>query len=357
MKKLKKVLLAGVFSVMIGGILTGCNVDYTGSFAIKDVTAEITETENKISVNYEFTNPGKGDGVTFHVMVDDEQNTHTAGKDEKVSSGIVLDIGKPENYNLEYPVKFEVMKDGKTLWSTEEIVSYDCADLFHHEATIRYGSEEKVVELTDYESNFFNLEEMFSSFDGDKVHNVKILEKGDHDRVYLRPDENGSVKGTDGIPGAILHAFTYGKEEICDTYRYSDGLVFEITDAVSAKDVNWEEHITFLDTADVKTSNVLGMSVSTVKLQLEVKNESDEIIYGTITGLYVNDVRVDDYYLVGSDHSSIYPHEKREIYNVSSGSVWATTGVKNAYKLGLELKLENENDEVVHSSIYWLNLK
>lgn len=356
MRVLKKILLTTAVTAALG-LLTGCSVDYTGSFSVKNVTPEFTETKNMISVNYEFTNPGKGDGVTFHVTVDGEQNTHTAEKGENVSAGILLDIGKPEDFSLEYPVKYEVMKDGKALWSTVETISYDCTELFNHEATIRYGSEEKVVDLVDYESNYFDLEEMFASFDGNKVHNVEVLGKGDNDRVYLRPDKDGSIKGTDGIPGSVLHVFTYGKEAICDTYRYSDGLVFEITDAVSAKDVDWNSNISFLDTADVKSSKVLDMDVTTVKLKLEVVNECDETVYGTITGLYVNDVRVDDYYLVGSDHTMIDAHEMKELYNISSGSVWATTGVRNAEKLGLELELENEAGEVVHSAVHWLELK
>ena len=72
MRVLKKILLTTAVTAALG-LLTGCSVDYTGSFSVKNVTPEFTETKNMISVNYEFTNPGKGDGVTFHVTVDGEQ--------------------------------------------------------------------------------------------------------------------------------------------------------------------------------------------------------------------------------------------------------------------------------------------
>lgn len=359
--------LGAAFALL--GLLAGCGgpADYSDCFSIQSIFPTADETENRLEVDYEVSNASRKKGLTFCVTLDGETTEYPLEPGDAEEASMIIDIGRPEAYDLSYPVTYGVKKDDETIWTQEETVSYDCTEMFVHPATITYGDSTVSVELQDYQSNYFDLSALFENFDTAAAHNVRFL----NGQIYT--DAHASVGNdlanivsseadTEGgranaAEGAILQLFTYGSKEANDTYHFSNDLTVQISDAVRAKDVDWGSHMTFSDEANTRSSKVYGMDVTTFEMKVLVENVSDQTIYGKVTKFYVNNSAISDEYLVGSTHDEIKPGETIGVYNISSPPVWTSTGIKNIDKFGLNIQLEDAAGTILYDGIQWLDVK
>lgn len=357
MKKCRAIIL-GILMFIVGIFATGCgsNTDYSDYFSVSQVNRFDDDKENMIEVEYEINNLGKKDNLIFCVTVDGMTEKYSVSPESKKTDKKIIDIGRPDNFQLSYPVIFEVKKNSDVIWSKEENITYDCSEMFQHKATIKYGDKTAEISLIDYKSNFFDLAELFSDYDANTSHNVEINNaKNDLARIQERED---SVDGSESVAtGSILRLATFGKEEINDTYHFSDDLEIVVTNAIPASSVNWAEHMKFSDDSHYSSSSVYGISVTTYEMDVMIDNPSDETVYGSVTKFYVNDKPVSDEYLAASEHRSISSGETDKVYNISGASVWETTGETNIKKFGLKVKLEDSNGKVLYNDIQWLYLK
>ena len=353
---------------MLIAFLGGCGgakTDYTDYFSVDSISPVNNETENMLEIDYTVSNLGEENDLVFCVTIDGNTEKYPLNPSDEETDKIVVDIGRPDNYTISYPITYEVKKDDDVIWSKDDSVTYDCTDMFVHHATIIYGEEKQDVKLIDYQSNFFNLSDIFSDFDSSNAHNVifegqetTVSTHADVDNnlaciVRNEDDKKGLASAADGT---LLRIYTYGKKEINDTFHFSNDLVIKITDALKASDVNWKKHMTFSDSAKYNEVYVDGMQITTYRMEVTVKNPSDEDIYGTVKQFFVNDVAVDDKYLAASDRLLIKAKDTGTLYNVSGASVWKTTGVSSINKFGLKVKLKDKNGNVLYNGIQWLNL-
>lgn len=333
-------------------ILAAWEIDYSGAFSVTQILPVMGETDNEIQIDYKIKNVGKRDDLRFCLTV----NGETIEKQLKIggeeASSFLIDIGKPTAYNLSYPAKYEVKYQDESLWSKEEAIQYDCSELFHHNATIRYNEESASVKLADYQTNSFSLSELFSSFDENIPHNVNMNTNSKDRGKIGSADPSAECKAV-AASGNTLHVFTYGKMERNDTYRFSDDLEIIITDTVTAASVNWEENMVFLDEADTKTL----YGITTVQMKVKINNISDEDILGTLVDFYVNDKKIAKDYLVGSDRDRIYAGGTGNVSSFTSANVWLSTGVKTVKKFGMHIKLEDKQGNILYDGIQWLDLK
>ena len=166
-------LLMGVF--MSIALLGGCGkeiTDYTDYFSIKSISPMNNDTENMLEIDYTVSNLGKKDDLVFCVTLDGNTEKYSVNPNDEKTDKKVVDIGRPDNYTISYPITYEVKKNGDVVWSKEDSITYDCTNMFVHHATIIYGEEKQDVELIDYQSNFFDLSDIFPNFNSSNAHNV-----------------------------------------------------------------------------------------------------------------------------------------------------------------------------------------
>lgn len=350
------------------GLLAGCGgpADYTDCFSIQSISPTADETENRLEVDYEVSNASRKKGLTFCITLDGETTEYPLEPGDAEEASRIIDIGRPEAYDLSYPVTYEVKKDDETIWTQEDTVAYDCTEMFVHPATITYGDSTVSVELQDYQSNYFDLSALFENFDTTAAHNVRFLNgqinsdahaSADNDLANIVSSEADTEGRANAAEGSILQLFTYGNKEINDTYHFSNDLTVQISDAVRAKDVDWGSHMTFSDEANTRSSKVYGMDVTTFKMSVLVENVSDQTIYGAVTKFYVNNSAISDEYLVGSTHDEIKPGETVGVSNISSPPVWTSTGIKDIKKFGLNVRLEDAAGTILYDGIQWLDVE
>lgn len=358
MKKIILLMLIGIFMIFICACESSSkDIDYTNYFVIQKICPIENETENMIKIPFEIINLGKKEDLNFRLTIGDEIRTYSVSPNTSQKDEIVVDIGKPDNYNLKYDIVYEVFDNSQLIWTKEDNITYDCSSMFIHMATIIYEDETKDIELVDYQSNYFDLSEMFSEFDTKEAHNV-IVENGLNDFGKIQEDRN-SKKGKDSAAiGNVLRVSTYGAKEINDTYHFADNLIIIIEDAIAAMSVNWNDYLVFTNEAKHSTSNVAGMSVSTLTFYVNIENPSNEDIYGSITGFYVNDVAIaEEYMSSASERSLIWANSADKLHYVSSGAVMRTTGVTDIEQLGAKVMLEDEEGNILYDDILWLYLE
>lgn len=349
------------------GVLSGCGsgVDYTDCFSVQSISPGTDLAETLIDVEYKVTNTTQTDGLTFCITVNgsSEECTLDSGSEEAVA--LSVDIGRPESSNISCAVTYEVKRGDKSIWSQEDTLTYDCSEMFTHPATLSYGDRTVDVELHDYQSNFFDLSDLFEDFDPSVAHSVNFEGGSRRSDSHANKDNNlVSIVASDtddegrasAASGSLLKLYTYGTQEINDTYRFSDNLKIQITDAVKAADINWDSYMSFSSDAKTRSSTVAGMNVTTFETKVFIENPSDETVYGTVTKFYVNDSALSDNYLIGSSRTPIASGETDSVYNISSPDVWRTTGVSHVTKFGMKIKLETADGAVVYDGIQWLYL-
>ena len=357
MKKIMLLILIGNFMIFICACgVNSKNVDYTDYFTIHEIYPIENETENMIGIPFEITNLGKNEDLNFRLTIGDEVETYPISPNNSQEGEIIIDIGKPNNYNLTYDITYEVFNNGQSIWTKEDSISYDCSSIFIHTATVTYGDEIKDIKLVDYQSNYFDLSEMFSKFDSKETHNV-IIENKLNDIGKIQEDKNSEKCKDSAAIGDVLKLYTYGTKEINDTFHFTDNLIIKIEDAISATSVNWNDHLVFTNEAKQNTSNVVGMMVTTLTFYVNVENPSDEDIYGSITGFYVNDSAISEEYMSSaSEHRLIWANSTNQLNYVSSGAVMRTTGVTDVKRLGVTVVLEDEDGNTLYDDILWLDL-
>ena len=357
MKLTKKIYLLGIsiFAVMI--IFSGCGEkDYSDCFQMGDIKPMEDDTENKLQVEYSVTNNKAGDNKVFSVTINDKTEKYSVAEGSTKSGQAIIDIGKPDTFNLNYDVKFSVLKNNKEIWSKESSIKYDVSKLFIHKAEVEYNGETAEIELKDYQYNIIDLTTLFNSFNPNEAHKVDVENKN-RDLVGISSSKNPKDCFFTPTIGKYLMLGTYGSEEVSDTYHFSDNLKITVNDAILAESVDWEKNMEFVDDSHYTTSSVYGVTVTTYEMDVVVTNPSDETVYGTVTKFYVNDTAVSDEYLVGSKHTYIGSGQSEKLYNISSGSVWRPTGETNVKKFGLNIKLEDEDGNILYDGIQWLELK
>lgn len=358
-----------VILLVILGMLSGCGntADYTDCFSLESISPGTELAETLIDVKYKVVNTTQTDGLTFCVTVNgsSEECTLNGGNEEIVT--LSADIGRPEDFedfNISCAVTYEVKKGTKAIWSQGDTITYDCSEMFTHPATLFYENRKVDIELRDYQSNFFDLSDLFEDFDPSIAHSVNF-EGGSRSDSHASKDNNlvsivASNTDDEGkasaASGSILKIYTYGTQKINDTYRFSDNLKVQIADAVKATDVKWDSYMSFSSDAKTQGSTVAGMNVTTFETNVLIENPSDETVYGTVTKFYVNDSAISDDYLIGSDHTAIESGTTGSLYNISSPDVWRTTGVSHVTKFGMKIKLETATGVVVYDGIQWLYL-
>ena len=357
MCKKRMVMFGSIVAMVLAGVV-GCGgvSDYTEYFSVTNVAPYEDAKENLLQIDYVVSNQGKNDNLSFAVTIDGQKGEYGVAAGSSKSDSAIIDIGKPEEYQISYDVLYEVSKNGKVVWSKEDEISYDCTEMFVHPATIYYGEESKEVELVDYQSNYFDLEELFSGYDVNQTHSVK-LENAGADRAYIQTTETAEGGKSTLANGSVLHLFTFGNEEINDTSHYSDGLEIYVKEAVPASSVNWSDYMEFIKEAKTSTSTVGGMNVTTMQLYVEIENPSDEDVSATVTEFYVNDTAMSPYSLVGSTNSSIYAGETDQVYTITSAPVIQQAGIRSMDKMGMEVELKDSSDHVVFKDVVWLYLE
>lgn len=353
MKKFKKSYLSLLILVLLGTLIVGCGetTDYSNYFSILQISKFDDDKENMLEVEYEVNNLGKKENMVFCVTINGMTEKYSVSSGNKKSDKMIIDVGHPDNYQLTYPVVYEVMKNGDVVWSKEDSISYDCTEMFQHKATIKYGNETAEVDLTDYQSNYYNLADLFTNFDAKSPHKVE-LNNANKDIARIQEGEESEGKTESVAYGSVLRLATRGDNELNDTYHFSDNLEIIIADAVLASSIKWDDHMEFSD-----DSNYSSDIVSTFEMDVIIDNPSDETVYGSVTKFYVNDTEVSDKYLAASENISISSGETDKVYNYSGPYVWMSTGETNIKKFGLKVKLEDSNGEVLYDDIQWLYLK
>ena len=344
-----------ILSTIMVFFLFGCgkkNIDYTDYFEITNIIPIEDRTENTIQVDYSITNDSRNDDLTFIVSIGDITNKYGVASGETKQDAVVINIGKPKEYNLSYNISYEVVKKEKTVWSKEDTITYDCTDMFVHNAVVKYGNETCEIQLKDYETNFYDLTNLFSTFDAAKKHNIN-LENANYDRAKIQETEDAEEGYQTAATGSVLRLVTAGEKEANDTYHYTDDLVINITDTVLASSVDWNQHMQFLKDSEKNDS----YGFTTFKMFVKIDNPSDETVLATVTEFYVNDTKVSDEYLVGSDHDFIDGGEEENVYNISSTPVWKSTGETHIEKFGMRIQLEDMNENIIYDDIQWLYLE
>lgn len=339
--------------------LSGCgdSADYTDYFAVEPAEIVVSEEANEIFIHYSISNISKKDNLSFAITIGETTENYIVSADEMVSGNITIDVGRLTDYQYTYEIGYAVSKNDKVIWEKTESASCDCRPLFVHPAQITYNGETVDVELIDYQINYFDLSELFGSFDDSSLHVVSLKnEQHDIAKLNTSTDSEGSATANEG---KILSVVTYGQSEACDTYHYTDDLEISISDGIKAADVDWADNMVFRGDADTKESSVYGMSVTTFTMYIDIENPSDERIYAYVKDFYVNTKAISREYLVGD--TSEYPqridaHEADSIYTVTSASVWTSTGVRNVEKFGMDVVILNQNKEEIYNGIVWLDL-
>lgn len=298
-KTIRQSATVWIFGLLLAmfGMLSGCinATDYTDCFSVQSISPGTDLAETLIEVKYKVRNTTKIDGLTFCVTVDDSSEECTLDHGNETSVTLLVDIGCPEDFNVSCMATYEVKKEEKSMYLQEDTITYDCSEMFVHPATITYGDSTVDIELHDYQSNFFDLSELFEDFDSAVAHNVNFDDGKKYSDAYVSKAENIAYIVSDDTDergrasaanGSILKLCTLGTQEINDTYRFADNLEVQIDDAVRAADINWDEYMSFTDEAQTNSSTVAGMYVTTIKTNVLVENPSDETVYGTVTGFF-----------------------------------------------------------------------
>lgn len=369
-KTIRQSATVWIFGLLLAmfGMLSGCinATDYTDCFSVQSISPGTDLAETLIEVKYKVRNTTKIDGLTFCVTVDDSSEECTLDHGNETSVTLLVDIGCPEDFNVSCMATYEVKKEEKSMYLQEDTITYDCSEMFVHPATITYGDSTVDIELHDYQSNFFDLSELFEDFDSAVAHNVNFDDGKKYSDAYVSKAENIAYIVSDDTDergrasaanGSILKLCTLGTQEINDTYRFADNLEVQIDDAVRAADINWDEYMSFTDEAQTNSSTVAGMYVTTIKTNVLVENPSDETVYGTVTGFFVNDSAISDDYLVGSSRTMLESGETGSVYCITSESVWKTTDESHIKKFGMKIKLEDDAGTVLYDGIQWLYLE
>lgn len=372
--KYKIMGLAATVALLVG-LLIGCSgtTDYTDYFCIQSIAPVDDQAQSQIEVTYSIENLGKKDNLVFSVTINGESKPYSVMPGEVLEDSMIIDIGRPDSYQLEYPVQYEVKRNEKSLWTKDDTISYDCTGMFFHQAIINYGSESVPITITDFQVNYFDLTELFPNFDSSVPHNTNITDDGDSDAsIYAeiqenRDEDNGSYRAA---TGGILRLANYGTEKACDTYHFPDGIVIDITDSVSASSVNWADYVTFSDEVDVSNNFAymaidLGINPSAISIMTfyaYVENPSDETIYGSITDFYLNDTPIpkdslnvnSDVEIYGGKGIDIRAGETRELWSkitpVIAGSIVNGADID---KFGMTIVLKDEDGNTLYEDTLW----
>lgn len=277
-KTIRQSATVWIFGLLLAmfGMLSGCinATDYTDCFSVQSISPGTDLAETLIEVKYKVRNTTKIDGLTFCVTVDDSSEECTLDHGNETSVTLLVDIGCPEDFNVSCMATYEVKKEEKSMYLQEDTITYDCSEMFVHPATITYGDSTVDIELHDYQSNFFDLSELFEDFDSAVAHNVNFDDGKKYSDAYVSKAENIAYIVSDDTDergrasaanGSILKLCTLGTQEINDTYRFADNLEVQIDDAVRAADINWDEYMSFTDEAQTNSSTVAGMYVTTIE--------------------------------------------------------------------------------------------
>lgn len=360
MKKVKSLrLMVLMIAVFCCFLLTSCkdNTDYTPYFSIQNIAPFVDDddpSKNLIQVEYQIKNLGKKDDMIFSVAVSDDNESYSVAPGEETTDSVMIDIGRPDNFALEYPVQYQVYKDGELVWSKDDVVQYDCTEMFRHQCTIEYGDDSTQVEVKDYQSNYFDLAELFPSFDASEPHSVDTYDAGQGCAEITIAEGNDDGK-QEMASGSILHLYTIGNHEINDSYRYADDFVVKIADVTPASSVeNWADLVSFRDTANIGT--IQGISLMT--LYIDIDNPSDEPVYASIPEFYVNDIQVDSNMHVAVGYGDIAPSE---IDAKESGEAWIKTSAPvirattsaSINKFGARLQLKDGAGNLLYDDILW----
>lgn len=219
-----------------------------------------------------------------------------------------------------------------------------------HNATIVYKDTSVDIELTDFQSNYYNLAELFPDFDANGIHSV-VLEGSEHDFAKIQINESANDGSDTAASGSILRLATYGVQEVNDTHPFSDNLIIHVEDAISATSINWAKYVEFSQEATTEIEPISNVEIMT--LYVDIENPCDEKISAETVKFYVNDTAVSDEYFVGNS-ISLDRMSREKIWTKTSGAAMLTTGVTNIDKLGIEVVLKDSNNNILYDDVQWL---
>lgn len=226
--------------------------------------------------------------------------------------------------------------------------SEEVSTIGKHKGTITYNGESKEVEVIDHKINYFNLTELFSSFNSSASHNLKC----NGTLGTIRETENAYSKGnnTSNLKGNILYIYSSGKNEITE-YEIKDNFSIDITDFISASSINWNDYMRILP--DSTTTSVAGISMLTLKV--EVDNISEEDLIGKITNVYVNNSPIASSYILDSTYD-VWKKDKSVVQYPASSQALASAGENDVNKIGMEVQLTDKQGNQIYKNVVWINL-
>lgn len=326
------------------------SIDYTEWFELGEIKPVESETESLIEINYSIHNKGKENDKQFAISINGKTEKTAIEPGSSKSNSMSVDLSVPETYNLDIDIKYSVIKDDVEIWESSVKVPYDCTDMFVHKAYVSYKGEKKEIELKDFTENSIELKDIFKAFDGGKKHIVKV-NSGENVRAGIGKN-NSNVSFSSAKEGSCLVVKTSENK-----YHFKGNIQIEINDIVTADSVDWGKQMSFRDSANYSSAYISGVTVTLLEFAIDIKNPSDEDVYGTITKFYVNDKALDDHYLSATGKTSIWARDKNSLQSYSGPNIWNTTGEKNIKKFGMKIKIEDTNGKVLYDDIQWIVLK
>lgn len=348
-------MVIGILAIMLICLFAGCGKkDYSECFVVKSIEPTDKYDENVLEIVYEITNPSKKNTMNFSVTIDEETKSCKLKPGATKERTILVDIGRPDDYNLVIKPTYDVEKDGETIYSEEKSVDYDCTSMFNHTITVQYNKEKAEIKVKDYQHNYFELDKLFKNFDSKKAHSVKYVEcTNEIVKILEKKDDNDDGK-FEVATGNILRVVTFGNEKAGDTYRFKDGLVIDVTDSRTAASVDWEKQMDIYGGEDLDF--IVGLNASSIEFEVHIDNVSEEDVYGSIVQFYVNDTPARE--LFASKKELIFSGNVSKLtYSTSSSYIREAIGDAKIKKFGLKIKLFDENDNVVYEGIKWKTLE